>query len=433
MGATKRWTSLPPLALRLMTLFLLLMPGAAPVQASPAQSSSVVRFVVTGDTRGDDSGVNTTILSELVQATLDEGANFILVSGDLVNGDHLKSELTHWRNIMQPLYSAGIGVYPCRGNHDAGSKAAWDAVFSGAYALPGNGPSREKNVTYSFTYGNILVIALDEYTQNARVNQAWLDAQLAANTRPHIFPFGHLAAFSVYHTDTLATHPAERNVFWNSLAAAGGRIYFTGHDHLYNHARLDDGDSNPGDDIHQYVAGTGGAPPYIWNGEYVDDNGTWTPQRVYDEANYGYLLVEVDGLRVTITWKHRVSPGVYQAGGDVFSYTVGTSTTTPLSSVAIDGPATGSVNTSYTYSARISPTNATPPITYTWAPTPTSGQGTAAASYTWTTTGLKTIDVMAQDRAGAVTASCTVAVGDGSPPMAPLACTQTYYLPVMLK
>ena len=52
---------------------------------------------------------------------------------------------------MQPVYDAGIGVYPCRGNHDAIgvkpsvdptgalSKEGWNNVFTGPYALPGNG------------------------------------------------------------------------------------------------------------------------------------------------------------------------------------------------------------------------------------------------------------------------------------------------------
>ncbi len=431
----KRWVkTLPSLALGL-TAFLLLVLVAAPIQAQPAspvQGGSIVRFVVTGDTRGDDNGVNTTILAELVQATIAEGANFILVPGDLVNGNQLQSELIHWRNIMQPLYAAGIGVYPCRGNHDDGSKAVWDAVFSGAYALPGNGPSGEKNVTYSFTYGNILVIALDEYAHNGRVNQAWLNAQLAANTQPHIFVFGHLPAFSVYHSDTLASYPAERDAFWNSLAAVGGRTYFAGHDHLYNHARLDDGDGNPDDDVHQLVVGTGGAPLYSWGGNYAGDNGAWTPQRVYDESDYGYSLVEVDGLQVTITWKHRVSPGVYQATGDIFSYTV-IPPLEPLSGVLIDGPAAGVVNTGYTYNAKVSPIYATLPITYTWAPAPDGGQGTATVIYTWTATGSKTISVTAQNEAGAATASCTVAIGDSSPPMPLLGCTRRIYLPVILK
>ena len=319
--------ALPSFALRLTTLLVLVL-LVVPLQAQaapPPQGGSIVRFVVAGDSRGSNNGINATILPEIVQATVREGAKFILMPGDEVTGSStastFRSQLTTFRNTMQPLYDAGIGVYPVRGNHDNSSKTVWDAVFSGAYALPGNGPSGEKNVTYSFTYGNILVIGLDEYASGGgRVNQAWLNAQLAANIQPHVFVFGHMPAFSVYHPGGLTSYPAERNVFWNSLAAAGVRIYFAGHDHLFNHARLDDGDGNSADDVHQFVVGTAGAPPYTWDGTYGGNNGSWTPRRVYDESNYGYALVEVNGLKVTVTWKHRVSPGVYQAGGDVFSY-----------------------------------------------------------------------------------------------------------------
>jgi hypothetical protein len=327
MTSTRRLAAfLPSLALRLTVLLVLALP-VTPIQAQaapPPQNGAIVRFVVAGDSRGDNNGINATILSEIVQATIKEGAKFILMPGDEVSGSStastFQSQLTTFRNTMQPLYDAGIGVYPVRGNHDASSKTVWDAVFSGAYAMPGNGPSGERNVTYSFTYGDILVIGLDEYINGGRVNQAWLNAQLATNTRSHVFVFGHLPAFSVYHPDTLASHAAERNTFWSSLAAASVRIYFAGHDHLFNHARLDDGDGNPDNDVHQFVVGTAGAPLYTWNGAYGGNNGSWTPQRVYYGSNYGYALVEVDGPKVTVTWKQRVSAGVYQAA-DVFSYT----------------------------------------------------------------------------------------------------------------
>src|SRR5512135_765465 len=83
MGTTRRWTPLSSLTLRLMAVILIML-GAAPGRVSSAQGSSAIRFIVTGDTRGDASGINETILSELAQATLAERASFILVSGDLV-------------------------------------------------------------------------------------------------------------------------------------------------------------------------------------------------------------------------------------------------------------------------------------------------------------------------------------------------------------
>ncbi len=211
---------LPSLALRLTTLLalaLLVVPlrMVQPAQAAPSAQTTSFRFVVAGDSRGSNNGINATILSELVQATIKEGAKFILMPGDQVTGSStastLESQLINFREtVVVPLYNAGIGVYVVRGNHDTGSVAVWDSVFSGPYALPGNGPSGEEDATYSFTYGNVRVIALDEYFNSGRVNQAWLNAQLAANTQQHVFVFGHMPAFSAYHTDTLASYPTNR-------------------------------------------------------------------------------------------------------------------------------------------------------------------------------------------------------------------------------
>ena len=302
--------------------------------ASSPQQGETVRFVVTGDSRGVDSdpGVNTTILAEIAQATVDEGVDFILFTGDLVYGNastqsDLEAQLTTWRNTMQPVYDEDIGVYPIRGNHEINSnaawtKVAWDNVFSGDYALPGNGPSGEENITFSFAHSNIFVVGFDQYTPSYhRFNQAWLDAQFASNTQPHVFVFGHAPAFKVRHWDCLDDYPSERDIFWNSIEAEGGRTYFAGHDHFYDHARLDDGDGDPDDDLHQFIAGTAGAG-LASDGAYNGTNSSWTPQRILHEQEYGYVLVEIDGLNATLTWKHRAAPGVYQTAGDVFTYTV---------------------------------------------------------------------------------------------------------------
>ncbi len=296
------------------TLMLTLVMAA--VLTIPTMAQTTTRFIVVGDSRGSDNGVNSAILTEVAQAIIDEGADFVLFPGDLVTGSTtpsvLESQLMYWRTIMQPVYDAGIDVYPCRGNHEDDSKVAWDNVFSGAYALPPNGPSGEENTTFSFTLGNVFVVGLDQYVAIHRINQVWLDQQFTSNTQPHVFVFGHEPAFSVRHTDCLDDYPAERNTFWSSLVNESGCFYFAGHDHFYNHARVDDGDGDIANDVYQYVVGTAGAPPVPWDGLYDGNNGSWTPLPLYHEVQYGYLLVEVDDSRVSITWKHRTAPNVYE-------------------------------------------------------------------------------------------------------------------------
>ena len=295
------------------------------------------RFAVFSDTHvTNDVGV----LPEFASAVVAEGVKFVICSGDIADGGlgatsaELQNELLIWRNAMGPVYSNGIGVYVVRGNHEddvPNGLAAWTNVFSGAYAMPGNGPAGESNLTYSFTYNNALFLGFDEYVDLHQVNQAWLDQKLASNTLPHVFPFGHEAAFKVFHGDCLGSIPTNRNAFWSSIASAGARVYFCGHDHFFDMARIDDGDGNSSNDVYQCEVGTSGGwfmAQYNYNGT----NAPYSPVNVYHETNnYGYVLVEVSGaantnLDVTMTWKRRTYDTntlsyVFLATTSVVSYT----------------------------------------------------------------------------------------------------------------
>lgn len=210
-----------------------------------------------------------------------------------------------------------------RGNHELyGTKARWDLAFTGDYALPANGPVGEENITFSFTHKSVFVVGLDQYVNSLVVNQSWLDEQFEANNQPHVFVFGHVPAFKASHPDCLDDNVTERDEFWDSIKAEGGRIYFCGHDHFYDHARIDDNNGDPDDDLHQFIVGTGGAGmgPGIF--DYDGDNSLWDPLGVYGETNYGYVLVEIIGSNVTLEWKHRVAPGVYKSGGDTLTYSI---------------------------------------------------------------------------------------------------------------
>jgi len=290
-------------------------------------------FIVTGDSRGSDDGVNTVILSELVDEIITAGVDFVLFSGDLISGSgDNRAQLNRWLSVMQPVYQAGIGVYVIRGNHEDGyffpDISIWHDAFSGDLAMPQNGPEGEVNLTWSFTHNNAFIVGLDQYVNTLQVNQSWLEAQLAQNTKAHVFAMGHVAAFGVrprgWPVGCLDSFPDKRDLFWKALKDAGARTYFGGHDHLYNHARIDDGDGNIDNDLHQYIIGTAGARPYSWDGNYNGSNGDMTPILIHHAESYGYVIVRVDALDVTLTWMERHTPslsvaGVYQPR-EVWSY-----------------------------------------------------------------------------------------------------------------
>ncbi|MBW2277142.1 MAG: metallophosphoesterase [Deltaproteobacteria bacterium] len=286
------------------------------------------RFVAVGDSRGTWSagGHNAEILGEIAAAAVADEAELIIFMGDLVYGSldplELAVELFNWRQTMEIAYDGGVAVYPVRGNHEDNSLAAWHAVFAGAYGLPLNGPAGEVNLTFAVQHNNALLLGLDVYVNPHRVNQDWVDEQLAASDAVHVFAFSHEPAYRAHHADCIDDYPAERDAFWQSLQQAGSRVYFAGHDHLYAHARISDGDFDLDDDVHQVIVGTAGAPSATWDGSYLGDNGDASVMPVNYDTPYGYVLVQIVGHYAELTWKKRADEGGY-AAQETWSYTAG--------------------------------------------------------------------------------------------------------------
>lgn len=291
------------------------MPLCLFLLASPAVAS-VWRFAVVGDTRGDglntpaNRWVNTPVLAAMAKAISNDCPELVLIAGDLIYGDPASSSSTNmaaqfalWTNAMAPVYQAGIPVYPVRGNHDSYGDNALGTAFLTAFTnTPRNGPTGEVGLTYSFTHKNAFFAALDQYCTAHTVNQAWLTNQLALNTKTHVFTFGHEPAVQVMHSSCLAENRTARDAFINSLTDAGGRLYFCGHDHFYDHAIVT---APNGLSFRQLVVGSGGAPGYSWSGVYGADFGEESMAANVRHIGYtnGYCLVTVSNFTVTVEWK----------------------------------------------------------------------------------------------------------------------------------
>lgn len=339
--------------LLLLFLALISIPDAG-MGASLQKENDSWKFAVISDTQGNNgpernkSCINDSVVSAIADDIVRENPDFVLIAGDLVNG-WLKNGGTDYaiqyanlKGALRVVYQAGIKVYPIRGNHDDGPerlalpplpdhlepppdspillrKASRDAFFE-PY-IPKNGPLNEEGLTYSFTHKNALIVGLDQYAGGQhKINQRWLDSQLAANTSPHVFIYGHEPAFDTGHYDNLGYYPKERDVFWDSLGKAGARIYFCGHDHFYNRALIPDRQGRP---IRQIIAGTGGGSLKTWSGIYKDSHRV--KGEYYSNDHHGYILVTVKGTRVTASWKALTqSTGTLDAWQilDTFTYAI---------------------------------------------------------------------------------------------------------------
>jgi hypothetical protein len=229
-----------------------------------------------------------------------------------------EAELRVWRNATDPLYDAGIAVFAVRGNHElACDTECWHEVFHGRYAMPENGPENEEGLTYSVAHKNALILGFDNYIGDRKINVDWVKRELDANPLPHVFAFSHEAAFAAHHIDCLDDDLEERDLFWQSLREAGARVYFGSHDHFFDHARVDDGDGNEDNDIHQFIVGSAGGPLYDFEPPYPGENSGMEVMQIDHAREFGFVLVEVDRLDVTLTW----IPLVGVAGAS-WSYTV---------------------------------------------------------------------------------------------------------------
>jgi len=87
----------------------------------------------------------------------------------------------------------------------------------------------------------------------------------------------------------------------------------------------------------------------------------------------------------------------------------------PLEGVRIVGPTTGAPGIPYSFTAVITPADATEPVLYDWSPQPEAGQGTPVVTYTWSTTATQRITVSVRNCGGAVQAHHTIVITNVCP------------------
>jgi len=104
----------------MLLCMLVLATGCQPTAMTDGNSGNRVvaehgewHFIVVGDSRGTDIGINNEILTEVVAQIVSNDPEFVMFPGDLVTGNRNKddvhrAQLTRWRSVMQPVYDAGI-------------------------------------------------------------------------------------------------------------------------------------------------------------------------------------------------------------------------------------------------------------------------------------------------------------------------------------
>ncbi len=251
------------------------------------------RFVVLGDTR--TSGLKPPdVTYQIVERAAQAQPAIVLAVGDLINAldsqDQVREQWRNWREAVAPLVASEQRPDPwllvTPGNHDVqGNRWATDLLVEAFPELPANGPAGFERRAYAVDYRGVRFISIDSesYGGAHRLGDqqlGWLEAQLRDNPNRYTIVFSHDPAYPVgpHVGSSLDAYPQDRDRLWQLLRDYRVSAYIAGHEHLYNHQRIDG--------VDQIVAGTSGSAIYGgYGGEF-----------------YHYLVGEVgaDGITITV-------------------------------------------------------------------------------------------------------------------------------------
>ncbi len=184
-------------------------------------------------------------------ASLGKG-EFMVSAGDIdPPGDVLST--------IQTYIGKNYSWYPVVGNHEIESTdyMAWLRSYNeNGNSLPNVvniGPTGSEETIYSFDYGDVHYVVLNEYYDGVSDSGAdgdvvdalydWLIDDLEMNDKPIIVVFGHEPAYPQpdeesgrirHENDSLNAHPENRDRFWNALVDYGVLAYICGHTHNYS-------------------------------------------------------------------------------------------------------------------------------------------------------------------------------------------------------
>lgn len=267
-----------------------------------------MRFIVFGDSKGKDKGINKKVLHSIMKSCskLNPKPEFLIVCGDSVAGskneEALYKQLCDFKSIIE-LYHGKKVILPIVGNHEVNIFPQDDRYEKILYAfynniIPDINSLDEYNKTvYYIDFDNTRLIMLNSFHYE-EVNKIstkqlnWLE-EVSANCNKNKLLFIHSPAFptGAHYGHCLDLYPDNRDRFWNTVEKCNINIVFSGHEHNYSR-RLIKTPFNP-KGIYQIITGGGGEK---LRDKYISKEGVV----VAPVAVYHYLIVDIDYNSITI-------------------------------------------------------------------------------------------------------------------------------------
>ncbi len=254
--------------------------GSGSFRAAPPANASNVKFLVFGDTQGDPNTQDRVNKAMIDAYTSDPNyQTFTLRVGDWTsNGDTESAWTNECFSRARPHIleiQANLPFNGCVGTHEGSG-----TLFQKYWPFPW-----EKGGQYwSFDYGPAHFVLLNLVMEGTALDDAqrkWLEADLAASTKPWKFLLFHAPTHSAY-----GLHPnnmMEQAYIQTLCEIYGVAIVFTGHNHSYAHGEVEG--------ITYVTTGGGGAPLYPVDLSY-------DPSIVKAVSTYHFCKVDIHGAQL---------------------------------------------------------------------------------------------------------------------------------------
>lgn len=237
-----------------------------------------MRFIVFGDSKGKENGINEKILKELINETckLTPAPQFIVMCGDTVAGNSkeevLLSQLKIFKGIIEK-YHPDKFLIPVVGNHEVNIEPIddrYEKIISLAYndLNPLNALQGHNNTVYCMDFEDTRLIILNAFHHGAihKINKEQLNwfKEKASEPKKNKLVFIHSPAFptGAHLGHCLDLYPECRDDFWRVVDECNIDIVFSGHEHNYSRRIIDGSFSNEifhyKRSITQVISGGGG-------------------------------------------------------------------------------------------------------------------------------------------------------------------------------
>lgn len=258
-----------------------------------------VRFVVFGDTKGKDNGINKRVLEKIMLQikNLNPKPDFIVTLGDTIAGSSdleiHKNQMKGFKKFIDP-FMPRVMMLPVIGNHEVNNEPTddtYEKLINEIYInFKQHGRLENYNNTAYFMdleYCRFIVVNCYHHGEIKKISNKQLEwfEKVSEIDKKFKIMFIHCPLFPTgAHLGTcLDEFQEQRDKLWSVIEKNRIDMIFAGHEHNYSR-RILRGTCN---DVHQIVTGGGGEK---LKGSFKCKNGVIVPPR----AAYHFVVVDMD-------------------------------------------------------------------------------------------------------------------------------------------